>query len=297
MRLKSGNSVLKINSLMRLLVSALVLVSGLLIWPEKAPAGIAFMQRYRKVCPPNYILVPALAGYTTTNFCVAKYEAKQSGSVAVSTPSGTPWVSITKAAAATACQANGTGYDLISNDQWQSIAQNIEGIGANWSTGTVGSGEINVGNSSGAAASALAADSSDANACSGTGSTCSDTVWNTHRRTHVLSNGEVIWDLAGNVWEWMNDAYSATSSADSYIILIGASTDKTMFGPAGTYANSAPITNTGGFGYAWRTSNGTIRRGGSYGNSANQGAIFAVSLSASTGSTNAAYGFRCVYTP
>ena len=26
--------------------------------------------------------------------------------------------------------------------------------------------------------------------------------WHLHRRTHVLSSGQVIWDLSGNVWEW-----------------------------------------------------------------------------------------------
>ena len=31
-------------------------------------------------------------------------------------------------------------------------------------------------------------------------------------RTHVLSNGEIIWDIAGNVWEWTN----ATSNTDNH---------------------------------------------------------------------------------
>ena len=28
---------------------------------------------------------------------------------------------------------------------------------------------------------------------------------NNERRTHTLSNGEVIWDVAGNAWEWVKD--------------------------------------------------------------------------------------------
>ena len=24
-------------------------------------------------------------------------------------------------------------------------------------------------------------------------------------RTHTLSNGEIIWDVSGNVWEWVKD--------------------------------------------------------------------------------------------
>jgi formylglycine-generating enzyme required for sulfatase activity len=29
-------------------------------------------------------------------------------------------------------------------------------------------------------------------------------------RTHVLSNGEVIWDFSGNVWEWTDDTITNT---------------------------------------------------------------------------------------
>jgi hypothetical protein len=34
-------------------------------------------------------------------------------------------------------------------------------------------------------------------------------------RTHVLSNGEVIWDLAGNVWEWNSDTMTSAHAIES----------------------------------------------------------------------------------
>ncbi|OYX41051.1 hypothetical protein B7Y94_05650, partial [Candidatus Saccharibacteria bacterium 32-49-12] len=40
----------------------------------------------------------------------------------------------------------------------------------------------------------------------GTGQTTGE-----QKRTHTLSNGEVIWDLAGNVWEWTNGTAAAYS--------------------------------------------------------------------------------------
>ena len=43
-----------------------------------------------------------------------------------------------------------------------------------------------------------------ANLIFGTGQTCSSSVWDDQRRTLLLSNGNFIWDLAGNMWEWVD---------------------------------------------------------------------------------------------
>ena len=54
------------------------------------------------------------------------------------------------------------------------------------------------GHSDNAPANSLVADDSDANGYAGTGQANPSN----QRRTLTLSNGEVIWDMAGNVWEW-----------------------------------------------------------------------------------------------
>src|SRR5450759_4975779 len=78
------------------------------------------------------------------------------------------------------------------------IAQNVLSVASNWSSGVVGTGFIYSGHNDNAPANALAADSNDANGYSGTGNSSPSN----QRRTLTLTNGEVIWDLAGNVWEW-----------------------------------------------------------------------------------------------
>jgi len=261
-------------------------------------------------CPIGYILVPKKTGYTSANFCVAKYEAKRSGSIAVSQAGGTPWGSLTVDQAVLACQANGVNYDLIINAEWQTLAQNIQLVAANWSGGAVNNGSINRGHSDNEPANALVADQSDSNACANTGQTCSNSTWSDQRRTHLLSNGEVIWDLAGNVWEWVKDPNYEVSGNDDYISQITdtshpdtfnigsiTGTIKFLFGPVGYFDDIDEFISGeyGGFGKAWlEYIGGTIARG-SYWNPAEPSGIFTVRLDLGNSNRFPGIGFRCVY--
>ena len=170
-------------------------------------------------CPTGFIVVPGSATYGVSDFCVMKYEAKQVGTsnVPVSTYADNPWVSITQtdAIANSPNVAGCTGCHLITESEWLTIAQNVLSVASNWSGGAVGNGYIYSGHSDNDPVSAQPADSSDANGYANTNDSSGDMVMtngkigDTQRRTLNLSNGEVIWDLSGNVWEWTSDAIAS----------------------------------------------------------------------------------------
>ena len=160
-------------------------------------------------CPIGYIGVPGNPLYQTEDFCVMKYEAKNVSSVATSQAALTPWVSITQTAAITACSNLGSNYHLITNNEWMTIARNIEQVASNWTTNTVGTEAVYSGHNDNVPPNSLAANADDAQGYDGTGQT---TPAN-QRRTHTLSNGQVIWDLAGNVWEWNSNVISCAAAA------------------------------------------------------------------------------------
>src|SRR5665647_2625998 len=149
-------------------------------------------------CPSSFIVVPGSSTYSTSDFCVMKYEAKNVSGVATSQASGTPWVSISQTTALSTATAACSGCHLITEAEWLTTAQNVLSVASNWSGGAVGSGYIYSGHNDNSPANSLAADSNDANGYSGTGNSGTSN----QRRTLTLTNGEVIWDLAGNVWEW-----------------------------------------------------------------------------------------------
>lgn len=159
-------------------------------------------------CPVGYIGVPGNPLYQTEDFCVMKYEAKNVSSVATSQAANTPWVSITQTSAITACSNLGANYHLITNNEWMTIARNIEQVASNWTSATVGSGALYSGHNDNSPANALAAVTDDNDGYNGTGNVANSN----QRRTHTLTNGQVIWDLAGNVWEWNSNVISCTAA-------------------------------------------------------------------------------------
>lgn len=272
--------------------------------PNTASVNVTFN------CPTGYVAILPLSPYTTSQFCVAKYEMKNATGVATSQPTGTLWVSINRANSITACTNLGAGYNLISNAQWQTIARNLELVGFNWATGTVGNaGGMNTGHTDSNPGGALAAVADDNDSCSGTGQTCDLTTWNSQRRVHQLASGLYLWDFSGNLSEWVRDDSTTSFDGNSYTSLITSITHPTNgtiggvsnnakyhFGTAGDYtALSTPP--YGGLGYQYISSpTDAFFRGSEITSGATAG-MFMTNVTAGSNATSGSIGFRCVWAP
>lgn len=138
-----------------------------------------------------------------------------SGGIATSQAASTPWVNISQTDAIAASQAAAPGAHLITENEWMTIAHNVLANPANWcdedggncgnAPGTSGK-VLASGHNDDSPGQALAASTDDSQACFGTVTAGVNTPCGsqsgTQKRTLTLSNGEVIWDLAGNVWQW-----------------------------------------------------------------------------------------------
>ena len=260
-------------------------------------------------CPSGYIGVPFLPPYTMRDFCVMKYEAKNDGyNWPVSVIANQPWNSITRTAARAKCKSLGSGHDLISNNQWQTIARNIAGVAQNWSGGIVANGELNRGHSDNAPAYLLAASADDvAGNCFNTGQICSSSVWDSQRRTHVLSNNNVIWDFAGNAWEWVTLETNVSNGATGYMsTLSGGDIRQTRFGALGSTICADPGSSPYcGMGHGDFAMGGVaVIRGGGEDEGVKTGIFTASSLNPAIPAnpltpaiSNTDIGFRCVYVP
>lgn len=257
-------------------------------------------------CSSNFLCVRANSDVGQTQpFCVAKYEMKDVGGTATSQAASTPWVWIDRPTAISKCQALGAGYDLITNSQWQAMAREIEtarsgGAHLNWSNGsTSGANALNRGHSDGNPYSALAA-STDNDPCNGTGqANCANNTSGefTQKRTHTLLSGEVIWDVAGNVSEWVKDDSSVDNGDDNFVSQEpwdGTNGTKAKWGPTGNYT-SKNSGEHGGLGYVYLNySGGGFYRGGNWDLNAATG-VFSANLISGPTDSYVALGFRCVW--
>jgi len=246
-------------------------------------------------------------GRSISDFCVAKYEMKEVGDVATSQPSNAPWGNVSQTFAIAKC--DDANFSLINNAEWQAIARDIENTASNWSGGTVGDGILNRGHTDDDPDDAC--DASNAfvgGSCSNTGNADS----HHEKRTHTLSNGEIIWDLAGNVAEWVLDDLT-TDIAPSPPLLFGGDTEfndsndcdgsacfaynsqnRKTFGPSNlAFSSSHEI---GRFSMASAAYPGGLYRGGEWNANGNAG-IFAASINNNTSHDSGFIGFRCTYRP
>jgi hypothetical protein len=207
----------------------------------------------------------------------------------VSTKSGFPITYIamadtTKNNAKTYCQSQ--GWHVITNNEWMTIARNVEKIKNNWcdtngtncgfTPGTKGkilaSGHgdnLNEPAASAGGVGALVA-GEDSQPCFGTTTDGSNTCGgkNSQKRTLSLSNGNILWDFAGNVWQWVDqmvERKNEPKSSSSGILDLGWL--KSDFAPGSLPSVISDNGIGGGLGYdafrpsnpTWNTNNGVGR--------------------------------------
>lgn len=237
-------------------------------------------------CPPFYIYVPG-----TPSFCVSSIEMRLAAGVTtnISTEWTTDPATVAYSNAVSNCSSIGTGYRLIKNSEWQTLARLIEAESSNWtltSPTNIPHGNSRNGTLNTMTLSWPPSDSSGA----------------VSRKFKVPNSSwySEVWDLAGNLAEWVeNDtglasdiAFAAGATAEYYSgsSFPSGSATRLAFAPQnpGTAANAFNFGNL----YSYTNSWGQIMRGGASNDAG--GGLFAASVG--WDGTQAA-GYRCVYAP
>jgi hypothetical protein len=205
---------------------------------------------------------------------------------------------------------NGT-FALIANDEWMTIARDIESEARNWSSLSIGTGHVPRGHSDNDPTGTLPITNIN-DPFDGTNNSSVDVPgagWE-QKRTHILSSELIIWDFAGNIGEWVDwsSADAVYTTAPTGCVDIGGNTwaihefSEVLTGcsdgsgvdaiyPLGGYTSAQSFgTWFSGLGGA------ATLRGGTYGNSTYAG-IFGLSFGTATTMSMPVHGFRCVYRP
>ena len=276
---------------------------------------------FTRTCPQtfgDFLQVPAdNAVGVSADFCVMKYEARFYNNKPFSGSAGAAWNYISQVNARTACAALGSGYGLISNPEWQAVARNIEDQNSNWLNGVKGTDYLNRGwsasNWSDGFDNNTTAPSSAANCLYNTGAnTCAGAGSFVHKRTHRLSTGEDIWDISGNVEEWVDWSVTCNGTSCDKAYKFGDTVDywrdyseldtkisssdviniNTAFSAHSTYNYG---NNVGSYNPGSLTDREAVMRGGAWYNGG-VGGIFNLSFY-DPSLAYEQFGFRCTYKP
>ncbi|MCB1318984.1 MAG: hypothetical protein KDK34_01960 [Leptospiraceae bacterium] len=251
-------------------------------------------------CPTDFIVVPHNTTVGTSgDFCAARFEMKDVAGKATSQSGGAPWVNIDRPTAISKCSALGSGYHLMTNAEAMTIARNLENNATNWNSANVGIGLINMGHT----------DNAPAAACDGlignVGASCAASAgagWDIQKRTHTLSNGEIIWDFSGNVWEWIDWTVTTDKACPvaAFAEFTGCVTYTASMPETGFKPSHATFDSTYGIGQYYAGNNGVggaALRGGDYSTGVTNAGIFALSLGQNGAAASMLYGFRCTLNP
>ena len=147
----------------------------------------------KSMATSEFITVPETLlpnGQVIPSFRVAKYlSSRGPAGIPVSSATGAPWVEINYHEAVAA--ASGVGLNLLTETQALAIAWNVSQQDINWTGSKVGEGNLYQGLHQGAFDSAQP------------GNVESDEA--EERRWFELSNGERLYDVAGNTFSWIFD--------------------------------------------------------------------------------------------
>ncbi len=308
--------------------------------PDQSSSFVATLSSSRLIggnFPLGWIYVPGNSDFNTPGFWVMKYEAKcvegttpltlpdtyhiynnvstpctsNNNRYIASTPNGYPITNISHTDAKTYCQS--IGAHLITNDEYMTIARNIEQNPINWSGNKVNDGYIYSGHNDNSPGNALEASSNDNDGYFGT----NNTPPSNQKRTLTLSNNQVIWDIPGNVWE--HTQRSTNNAGDNTNIITTPSCSSGSGWQWCQYGNSLPpyiiAWNDSSFSQAtvgpsnsnWNSTQGigqvytnsgasggsVFLRGGHWDDGANAG-VFTLYLTWGTSTQSYNVGLRCV---
>jgi hypothetical protein len=256
---------------------------------------VAYIYSNNTGCPTGYVAVPGDIALGTVKFCVSKYEMRDVAGVASATPTGSPWTTIGASNAQAECTSLGARYDIISNSEWMAISRNIEAQAINWSGGSVGSGCLYKGNTEANGTCSYSANGLDSSSAAVVGDRDS-------RGRLILSNGNPLWDLAGNLKEWVDydgstagfQAGPSTCHEDTWTDLPSVSCAAMSANDFDSSAETYDYRRGVGQFIVGKT-NFILARGGAYTDALDSVGVYTTDMSYADGFTSSEIGFRCVY--